>query len=367
MARQALDRWQLLDNLSTAVIYLDAACAIVELNAAASALLGVGSKARGQCLEDLFLDKDGAGMRAALQRALELGHPFSKREAHVWIGGQERVIDYAVTPLSTAEGGTHLLMELQPMDRLMRIAREEALLTTHQATRQLIRGMAHEIKNPLGGIRGAAQLLARALHDHELEEYTQVIIEEADRLRHLADRMLGSRRPPQPRRVNVHECMERVRALIIAEAAGAVSVERDYDPSLPDIYIDPDQIIQVLLNIAGNALQALVENPQPGKVGQIMLRTRSQRQFTIGTHRHRLVLRLDIEDDGPGIPDAIRAAIFYPMVSGRAAGTGLGLSIAQDLVSQAGGLIECDSRPGQTRFSIYLPWEAPHDGESMDR
>ncbi len=367
MALQGFDRWHLFDNLSTGVIYLDQSGCIVELNASASALLGIGSKALGQPLEELFLDKDGEGMRHALRRAVEQGHPFNKREAHVWIGGQERVVDYAVTPLTAQDGQTHLLMELQPMDRLLRIAREEAMSTTHMATRQLIRGVAHEIKNPLGGLRGAAQLLARALHDPELEEYTRVIIEEADRLRHLVDRMLGSRRLPQPRRINVHECLERVRALVMAEAGDAIDVERDYDPSLPDLYSDPDQLIQVLLNIGGNALQALRENPQPGQRGRILLRSRSQRQFTIGSVRHRLVLRLDIEDNGPGIPEALQAAIFYPMVSGRAAGTGLGLSIAQDIISQAGGLIECESQPGRTLFSVYLPWEERHDGESVGR
>lgn len=234
------------------------------------------------------------------------------------------------------------------------------MLASHQAMRKLVRGVAHEIKNPLGGIRGAAQLLERELPDAELKEYTRVIIEEADRLRVLADRMLGPRRLPTLRTVNPHECVERVVRLLEAEADGRVSIVRDYDPSLPDIEADPDQLIQAMLNIGGNGLQALLENPSKHPP-VLLFKTRPMRQFTIGAKRHRLVLRIDIQDNGPGIPAELKQSIFYPMVSGRAAGNGLGLSIAQDIIHQYNGLIECDSYPGRTLFSIYLPLEKPHD------
>ncbi len=347
-------RW-LLDSLSTGVLLLDEDLRISYLNPAASALLATGSKSLGQPLETVFLDHDVTGMRAALQRALVQGHPFNKREAHVWMGGGEAVVDYAVTPVHPESYSMHLLMELQPMDRLIRIAREEALLANHHATRQLVRGVAHEIKNPLGGIRGAAQLLAKALPNEDLHDYTNIIIEETDRLRHLADRMLGPRTLPKMQQVNIHECLERVRHLILAEAKGDVEIMRDYDPSLPELHADPDQLIQVLLNITGNALQALRENPDPQREGRILFRTRPQRQYTIGSIRHRLVLQVDIEDNGPGIPPDLVDNIFYPMISGRPSGTGLGLSIAQDIVNQYQGLIECQSIPGQTVFTVFLP------------
>ena len=208
--------------------------------------------------------------------------------------------------------------------------------------------------------RGAAQLLAKQPEGADVADYTGIIIEEADRLRNLADRMLGPRKLPERQRVNIHECLERVRSLILVEADGRVQLRRDYDPSLPEINADPDQLIQSLLNIAGNALQALLENPDQ-QAPCITLRTRHMSQFTIGATRHRLVIRVDIIDNGPGIPPALLETIFYPMVSGRANGTGLGLSIAQDIVHQYHGLIECESRPGHTLFSILLPVE-PENG-----
>lgn len=345
---------RLLDSLSTAVLLCDTTLRLRYLNPAAESLLAVSeSRALGMPLSDVLLDV-GQHTDTSLQETLRSGHPFTKREARLRVDLREIVVDYSVSLMHAPGEATQLLIEIQPRDRLLRIAREEAMLASHQATRKLVRGVAHEIKNPLGGIRGAAQLLERELPSPELTEYTRIIIEEADRLRQLADRMLGPRRLPSLRQVNVHECVERVVNLLQAEAGGRVTIERDYDPSLPDITIDPDQLIQAMLNIGGNALQALLENPSD-REPLLIFKTRPVRQFTIGAKRHRIVLRVDIRDNGPGIPAELRESIFYPMVSGRAGGTGLGLSIAQDIIHQYQGRIECESRPGETTFSIFLP------------
>jgi two-component system nitrogen regulation sensor histidine kinase GlnL len=351
---------RLLESLSTAILLCDTDLRLVYVNPAAESLLGIShSRALGLPLTQVLIEfENNAG--AALAETLRSGHQFTKREARLRVGLRDITVDYTVSLFTEAAAKPELLIEIQPRERLLKIAREEAMLASHQAMRQLVRGVAHEIKNPLGGIRGAAQLLERELPDAELKEYTRVIIEEADRLRVLADRMLGPRRLPTLRRVNPHECVERVVALLEAEADGRISIVRDYDPSLPDIEADPDQLIQAMLNIGGNALQALLENPS-SRHPTLLFKTRPMRQFTIGAKRHRLVLRIDIEDNGPGIPTELKQSIFYPMVSGRAAGNGLGLSIAQDIIHQYHGLIECDSYSGRTLFSIYLPLDKPHD------
>ena len=226
--------------------------------------------------------------------------------------------------------------------------------------------MAHEIKNPLGGIRGAAQLLERQLDSAELREYTAVIIHEADRLRALADRMLGARQPPAFARVNIHQILERVRRILQAEAGDAVQLVRDYDPSLPEVWADPDQLIQVFLNIMGNAVQCLLEMP-PNQAAdrlapRVLIRSRVLRRFTIGTRCHALLCQVEIEDNGPGISTELRETVFYPMVTGRSQGTGLGLPIAQAIMQQHGGLIECESQPGQTIFKVLVPFPPTNDG-----
>ena len=348
---------RLLDNLSTAVLLCDTQLRLRYLNPAAESLLAVShTRAIGAALSDVLVETH-QNTEEALQETLHSGHPFTKREAVLRVGLRDIVVDYSVSLMQSPEEETQLLIEVQPRDRLLRIAREEAMLASHRATRTLVRGVAHEIKNPLGGIRGAAQLLERELPSADLKEYTRIIIEEADRLRSLADRMLGPRRLPTIRSMNVHECLERVAGLLAAEADGRIQLIRDYDPSLPDIVADPDQIIQAMLNIGGNALQALLENPSD-REPTLTLRTRPVRQFTIGATRHRLVLRVDIRDNGPGIPSDLLESMFYPMVSGRAGGSGLGLSIAQDIIHQYHGLIECESKPGDTTFSIFLPLDA---------
>jgi two-component system nitrogen regulation sensor histidine kinase GlnL len=291
----------------------------------------------------------------ALRQALASGVPFTQRQASLTLATLHKTVmaDISATPLPSEQG---LLLEMQAMDRLLKISREEALVSSQQTSRHLARGLAHEIKNPLGGIRGAAQLLARELPDPALADYTRIIIDEADRLRDLVDRMLGPHELPVMSPFNIHEVLERVLGIIRAEYGDAVAMRRDYDPSLPDIDGDRSQLLQALLNIVRNAVQALTEHHTPDAV--ITMRTRVQRRFTIGKRLHKLVCRVDIIDNGPGIPPDMQDTIFYPMISGRADGTGLGLAIAQSIIAQHHGLVECDSVPGNTRFSLYLPLDA---------
>ncbi len=235
------------------------------------------------------------------------------------------------------------------MDRHIRIAREEALLRQQTTTSNIIRGLAHEIKNPLGGLRGAAQLLERELPSDELKEYTRIIIGEADRLQSLINRMTGPVSRPNLAMVNIHEILQYVRQLLMAEDSGHVEFKTDYDPSIPLIYVDRDWMVQAILNIAGNALQAV------NGEGTISFVTRIMRNFTIGSEIYRLVLRIQVIDDGPGISQEMLGTVFYPMITGKEGGTGLGLSIAQTLISQQKGLIECTSEPGRTVFTVLIP------------
>jgi two-component system nitrogen regulation sensor histidine kinase GlnL len=260
-----------------------------------------------------------------------------------------RTLDVTITPLEGQITGTHLLLELADTTQRRRISRENDLIARLDGSRLMIKQLAHEIKNPLGGLRGAAQLLERELQEAGLREYTRVIIGEADRLAALVDSMAGPNRAPQKSFVNVHEICEHVYHLLRAEARGGVTIERDYDPSLPNATLDRNQMIQALLNVARNALQAI------GDSGQIALRTRALSNVSIGSARHRLVASVQVEDNGPGVPDELRSSIFYPLVTGRANGTGLGLAVAQELVTRNGGLVEFESEPGRTVFTLLLP------------
>ena len=350
----------LLDNLSTAVLLLDDQLRVIYLNPAAEHLLAASrSQLLGSPIRQLLSDTD-SHTDSDMETALAELHPFTRREAHLHVANslQPATVDYTVTPLVEPDSTPSLLMEIRPLDRLMRISREDGIINAHQATRALVRGVAHEVKNPLGGIRGAAQLLARELVDDSLREYTDIIIDEVDRLRNLVDRMLGPRKLPNFTQINIHEVLERVRAVLQVESDEALTLERDYDPSLPELYGDKDQLIQAVLNIARNARQALSENPGQ-QDPRITMRTRALRQFTIGHVRHKLILLLEIEDNGPGVDKELQETLFFPMVSGRANGSGLGLSISQSIVNQHHGLIECDSQPGKTLFRFLLPLEKP--------
>ncbi len=342
---------EVLDGLNMAVIVVDDTLRVQSLNLACESLFGVSRRlVLGALLHE------GIGHLAAheikLRTALGTASGFIEHEVELRRNGDPPVtVDWTVTPFAIGGKRPGLLLEVFPLDRQLRISRDEAMTAQFAASRELIRGLAHEIKNPLGGIRGAAQLMERDFPDASLREYTGVIIREADRLQNLVNRLLGPNRLPQKTQLNIHEVMEHVRSLVQAEAPPEVALLRDYDPSIPELSVDREQMIQIVLNIVRNALQAL------GGSGSITLRSRTRRQHTIAGVRHKLVVQLDIEDTGAGIPGGMLDKIFYPMVTTRAEGTGLGLPIAQYLAHSHGGVIECRSRPGNTVFSIYLPLE----------
>lgn len=343
---------QLIDNLTSAILVLDRARQVVFANPSAEVLFDASQKRLQGISAEVFFSRDRDEIEL-LHVVAKTGHRFSKREAHMLtLSGQPIITDYSVSPL--ADG--FLLLEAHPRDRVLRIEREEELLNRHASASGLIKGLAHEIKNPLGGIRGAAQLLERELPAEELKEFTRIIIDEADRLRNLVDRMMGPYRKPQITRVNIHAVLEHVRSLLDVESQGSLELIRDYDPSLPEFDGDYEQLIQAVLNIGSNAFQALssarTENPS------ITLRTRALRRITLGTEQHRLVCSVEVIDNGPGIPPELLDTVFFPMVTGRAEGTGLGLSIAQSIINQHSGLIECTSVPGRTAFQILLPLES---------
>ncbi|HJP35856.1 MAG TPA: nitrogen regulation protein NR(II), partial [Gammaproteobacteria bacterium] len=288
-------------------------------------------------------------------RTIEDRRSFTERELELTpVSMRCLVVDCTVSPwLSSApDAAPKVIIELASVERHQRIQLEENMLLQNQATTALVRGFAHEVKNPLGGIRGAAQLLERELEDRRQAEYTQVIIGEADRLRTLVDKMLGPRAALGKLPVNIHDVLEHVRQLVEAEYGGSVEIRRDYDPSLPELNGDRDQLIQAFLNLVRNAARAI-----DGTGGSIVVRTRARRKFTIGESVHRLVMRVDVVDTGPGVAPDIADSIFFPMVSGYADGSGLGLPLAQSMVNRQGGLIGFKSEPGCTEFTVWLPME----------
>jgi two-component system nitrogen regulation sensor histidine kinase GlnL len=327
---------------------LDSSLLIVSLNPAAENILGISAqRARGESL--LQLVDDEPELRDILGRVLQTGDHYANemRLGPTEVHAEERVVDCRVSPINC--GAAALLIEITDVTRRSRISRENALLIQHGAGRQMIRQLAHEIKNPLGGIRGAAQLLERQLANPEQREYTAVVISETDRLAGLVDTLLGPGGPPNKNPVNVHELLEYVVRIIAAEDQKTPTIQRDYDPGLPLINLDRDQMVQAFLNLVRNAATAL-----EGR-GSITLRSRAVMNYTIGDIRHRVIASIEIEDDGPGIPDDLQDTIFYPLVTSRPDGTGLGLPAAQELLSRHGGLIEFESRPGRTVFIVRIP------------
>ncbi len=350
-----IDGAELLDALVTSVFVLDHELRVDYLNAAAQTLVGLSpNQVLGRPISELTRGADT--LLPLFERARSGGEGVVQRElAWPGAGGVDRILDCAVTQLNVGTGVPRILLEIEDITQHRRLTRENALLAQIGGSRLMVRQLAHEIKNPLGGLRGAAQLLERELLDPSLREYTRVIISEADRLTNLLDSMLGPGRPPAKQLINVHELLERVYHLLRSEAAEGVSVARDYDPSLPPLTVDPNHIIQAMLNLGRNALQALSGGTV--RAPRLTLRTRAAINVSVGSRRHRLVASIQFEDNGPGVLPEIRDTIFYPLVSGRRDGTGLGLGIAQDLVSRHGGLIEFDSAPGRTIFTISLPMD----------
>jgi two-component system nitrogen regulation sensor histidine kinase GlnL len=347
------ERFAALDLLATPIAVVAVDGQIRFVNAALEDVTGQSRRTlRGLRLADQFVDAQpllNALEGARTHEFAALRYEASLRRTHHQDALPVHVI---VAPSDQAD---EVIVELLPVEQQTRQEKEERLLEQTQANKELIRNLAHEIKNPLGGIRGAAQLLEMDLESRELKEYTRVIIHEADRLQTLVDRLLAPHRKPHVvSDVNIHEVCERVRSLILAEFPRGLKVRRDYDISIPEFRGDREQLIQAVLNIAHNAAQALHERIAEG-AGEITLRTRILRQVTFGKQRYRLALELRVMDNGPGIPEAIKDRIFAPLVSGRDGGSGLGLTLAQTFVQQHHGLIECESEPGRTDFKILIP------------
>ncbi len=344
----------LLDALAIAVVIVGESGSVDYLNAAAQTLFAVGiNQARGRPLGELM--REPARVEAIVVRARTGAEPIAHRELRIaptTRGDSHFVVDCTATPIDAGR----VLLEISDTTRQQRISRDNALLAQLDGSRQMVRQLAHEIKNPLGGLRGAAQLLERELPTEPLRDYTRLIIREADRLRKLVDNLLGPGAPPNKISVNPHEMLQHVYQLLRSEAPGGVAILRDYDPSLPPVYADRDQMIQAMLNLGRNAVQAV------GDSGRVTLRTRAVVNATIGTRRHRVVASIQFDDNGAGVPPEIADTIFYPLVTSRPGGTGLGLAVAQDLVTRHGGLIEFESRPGQTVFTLLLPFEDSPDG-----
>jgi two-component system nitrogen regulation sensor histidine kinase GlnL len=360
-SNQVEDAARILDSLTTSVVLVDTQQNVLHLNAAAETLLGASrNQSQARPLSELL--RGGELLAEMIDRVIETQRAHSRRELPLRPAAvdSELVVDCTVSPFD--EMG--LLIELSDATQHQRITRENALLAQVGGSRLMIRQLAHEIKNPLGGLRGAAQLLERQLSDETMREYTSVIISEADRLKTLVDTLLGPGHAPRKQLINVHELVQHVWQLLKLEAPPTVKIERDYDPSLPSIQLDRDQVIQAMLNLGRNALQALGAH-RGAHNGRVMLRTRAQTHVYIGKRRHRLVACVQFEDDGPGVPEHLRDTLFYPLVTGRSDGTGLGLAVAQDLVSRHDGLIEFESRPGRTIFTILLPFETT-TAESAD-
>ncbi|MBK9347088.1 MAG: PAS domain-containing sensor histidine kinase [Burkholderiales bacterium] len=348
----AASRFQPFDLLASLVAVVRSDASVIFSNAALEDALGISRRTIvGSCFTDAFTEP--VQLRSALERTTENEFASLRYDALLKRLGHEPIPVHVI--LTRTDTVNEVVVELVPQESQTRQDREERLAEQARTNKELIRNLAHEIKNPLGGIRGAAQLLEMEMDSPELTEYTQVIIHEADRLQSLVDRLLAPhRRPHLVGDVNIHEVCERVRSLILAEFPRGLRVVRDYDISIPEFRGDREQLIQTVLNIAHNACQALVERIAGGDA-ELTFRTRVIRQITFGKQRYRLALELHVIDNGPGVPDSIKDRIFYPLVSGREGGSGLGLTLAQTFVQQHHGLIEVDSVPGRTDFKILIP------------
>ncbi len=349
MSHLNLPKYIGLELLSTAVLVLDRGFNLIYTNPAGENLFQFSQKnAQGQTLTKLM--PGNVALFSILEQVAKSNIGINENELTVELNGAGLLhLACVVAPLEDDS----LVLEFHHLDQHLKIAREEKIIENQQLNRELIRNLAHEIKNPLGGIRGSAQLLERELPHGDLKEYTQVIIKEVDRLQMLMDRLLTPHRVPKMAHINIHEVLERVRSLMLAEFPDGIRVTRDYDTSLPELYGDKEQLIQALLNIARNAAQAMNGD------GEIRLTTRIARQVTLAKLRHRHAIMVHIIDNGPGVSEALRDKIFYPLVSGRDGGTGLGLSLAQNFINQHLGIVEFESVPGNTRFMVLLPVRDP--------
>ena len=353
MVQQTPDHFAGLEHLATAIILLDESLSVVYINPGAEIIFAFSAThVTGMKISNVFPNCEI--LMLAIRNSVEHQSPFREHEFAISTHRhQSFAVTCTVTPIDSPNAC--LILEFQQMDAQLRIAREERMLIQQQANAELLRNLAHEIRNPLGGLRGAAQLLEHELPSPSLREYTQVIIKEADRLQSLMDRLLIPHRVPKYQPTNIHEVLERVRSLLLAESPKDVLIKRDYDLSLPELIGDREKLIQAVLNIARNAVQAMQAHNTAAR--QITFRTRAERQVTLARKRYRVAIKLEIIDNGPGIPAEIRDRIFYPLVSGIEGGSGLGLTLAQTFITQHHGMIECESVPGKTCFTILLPIE----------
>lgn len=350
MTKQLELQNRVLEGMSSVVLLFDADLILAYINPAGETLFEQSARHMVGIPYGELIQHREENTTSKWIEEIKSGHSFTRHEVPlVLLNGNEITVNLTTLPLSNSTDKTEYLLEIVPVERWLRITRDEQRAEQQEVTQEILRGLSHEIKNPLGGLRGAAQLLESELPDQDLKEYTQVIIREADRLQALVNRILGPAGLPKFKDVNIHEVLEQVRSLISIEVNDEIQIHRDYDPSLPDIKADHDMLIQALLNIARNACEAL------GDKGNLTFRTRVDRKYTIGLQRHKLVACIDVIDDGRGISADIIEKIFFPMVTNRAEGTGLGLSISQSLIQQHDGLIECQSEQGHTVFSIILP------------
>ena len=346
-------RFHAFDLLATPIAVLNSSGAVRFVNAELEDVMG---QSRRSLEGDSFLQffADPQPLVHALNGAKANEFAALRYDAELLRINPEEALPVHVI-VAQSDNVDEVIIELLPQETQSRQDREERQLEHAQANKELIRNLAHEIKNPLGGIRGAAQLLEMEIESKELTEYTQVIIREADRLQTLVDRLLAPhRRPHMVGDVNIHEVCERVRSLIVSEFPRGIRVIRDYDTSIPEFRGDREQLIQAVLNIAHNAALAMSDRITEGDA-QLIFRTRIARQVTFGKQRYRLALELHVIDNGPGVPDSIKDRIFFPLITGREGGSGLGLTLAQTFVQQHHGLIECESVPGRTDFKILIP------------
>ena len=340
---------QVFDSLITGIVVLDSKLNIKMINTASELLMHTSkTKACGKPFKDLILGTEN--LIPELRNAIENKQPFTRRGIDLLLPDQpSATVDFTVNLLESPSG---LLIEIQPLNRLQNIDKDDQTMVRQETTRRLIKGLAHEVKNPLGGIKGAAQLLDKELPSTELREYTSIIVSEAERLSLLVDRMLGPNKLTDFKSTNIYEVFERVIQIVEAENPKRIEWDRDYDPSLPDLESDKDQLIQAILNIIQNANEATANIGNP----RITIRIRSARQFTIGALRHKIVLKIEIIDNGTGIAPEMAERIFFPMITDKPSGSGLGLSIAQTVLAQHQGSIQVESKPGMTKFLIHLPF-----------
>lgn len=348
---------QILQSITTAIIVLDEQLSIVFTNNASCQLLGQSEKRLAkvpfnQLFIHLSLPVDKISQTLALQT------DFSDSEVHAILADSRPVLLALNCSVLNQNGQSYALLELRQIDQQQRIVQENQHENQHLAARGLVRGLAHEIKNPLGGLRGAAQLLQKQLPSEDLQAYTSMIIEQADRLRDLVDRLLGPNKAPSWHLTNIHQVLDKTLKLVSFEQNQDVDIKRDYDPSIPAIAIDPQLIQQALLNIMLNAIQAMSLQQDSGV---LTVSTRIKNRPTINGKRHKIALQIKVIDNGPGIPTGLLDTLFFPLVSGKANGTGLGLSISQTLIHQHDGRIECDSWPGHTQFSLLIPFKEGFD------